>query len=174
MRPHLADTPCLETPRLILRAPEPEDYPAFAAYFMSERGRFTGGAPDPILAWQRFCTTLGHWAMRGYGVFALVPRDTGQAVGAAGPFFPEGWPEPEIAWQIWDPSSEGQGLAHEAALAARAHAHSALGWATAVSLIAPDNARSQVLARRLGCTPEGVHPHPHFGPLLIWRHPPPG
>ncbi|MCC5960212.1 MAG: GNAT family N-acetyltransferase [Rhodobacteraceae bacterium] len=167
----LTGTPQLETERLILRAPCAQDFPAFAAYFMSDRARFTGGQPDRILAWNRFCITLGHWHMRGYGVFVMVRRDTGAVIGAAGPFYPEGWPEPEIAWQLWDGTTEGHGFAVEAACATRAHAYDDLGWTTAVSLIAPDNLRSRALAQRLGCTPDGTHPHPHFGPLDIWRHP---
>ncbi|MDD7972038.1 GNAT family N-acetyltransferase [Roseinatronobacter alkalisoli] len=167
----LTATPQLQTERLILRAPCAQDFPVFAAYFMSERAQFTGGQPDRILAWNRFCVTLGHWVMRGYGVFAIVRRDTGAVIGAAGPFFPEGWPEPEIAWQLWDGHAEGNGFAYEAALATRTHVYADLGWKTAVSLIAPENQRSAALAQRLGCTLEGAHPHPHFGPLDIWRHP---
>ncbi|MGY6705957.1 GNAT family N-acetyltransferase [Roseinatronobacter sp.] len=161
----------LHTERLILRAPSAQDFPAFAAYFMSERARFTGGQPDRILAWNRFCVTLGHWHMRGYGVFVMVRRDTGAVIGAAGPFYPEGWPEPEIAWQLWDGTAEGHGFAQEGARAARAHVYDDLGWTTVVSLIAPDNTRSRALAQRLGCWLDGTHPHPHFGPLEIWRHP---
>ncbi|ATX65696.1 GNAT family N-acetyltransferase [Roseinatronobacter bogoriensis] len=163
----------LQTDRLILRPPAPEDFPAFKAYFMSERAQFTGGSPDPILAWNRFCITLGHRIMRGYGVHIIVNRATGQPIGAAGPFFPEGWPEPEIAWQIWTAEAEGKGYAYEAVLAARAHAADALGWAQPASLIAPDNLRSQTLAQRLGCQQERDFFHPHFGTLQIWRHPAP-
>jgi RimJ/RimL family protein N-acetyltransferase len=161
----------LHTDRLILRAPCPADYPAFKAYFMSPRAEFTGGQPDPILAWYRFCVTLGHHVMRGYGVFTIVDRATHSVIGAAGPYFPEGWPEPEIAWQIWEGAYEGKGYAQEAVLAARAHACQSLGWTRPASLIAPDNQRSARLARRLGCTHEGDFTHPHFGLLQVWRHP---
>lgn len=162
----------LQTDRLILRQPVPADYPAFAAYFRSERACFTGGADDPILAWNRFCVTLGHRIMRGYGVFTMLEQETGAAIGAAGPYFPEGWPEPELAWQIWMPEAEGKGYAREAALAVRDFARRQLGWARPVSLIAPANLRSQTLARRLGCTHESDFMHPHFGQLQLWRHPP--
>ncbi|MCC5963829.1 MAG: GNAT family N-acetyltransferase [Rhodobacteraceae bacterium] len=166
------DAPVL-TDRLILRPPEPADFPAFRAYFMSDRAQFTGGQPDPILAWNRFCVTLGHRIMRGYGVFTVLTRDSQTPIGAAGPFFPEGWPEPEIAWQLWDPRAEGKGYAHEAAQAARAHACATLGWQRPASLIAPDNTRSQALAQRLGCHHESDFAHPHFGILQLWRHPAP-
>lgn len=169
--PHfLPDAPHLVTQRLVLRPPAAQDFGAFAAYFMSERAGHTGGQPDRILAWNRFCVTLGHWAFRGYGVFVM--EKGGAAIGAAGPFFPEGWPEPEIAWQLWDAQAEGHGFAQETARATRAYAYEHLGWTTAVSLIAPENVRSALLAQRLGCQMDGVHAHPHFGSLQIWRHPP--
>lgn len=163
----------LHTDRLILRPPAPADFPAFKAYFMSDRARFTGGSPDPILAWNRFCITLGHRIMRGYGVYIIVHRATGQPIGAVGPFFPEGWPEPEIAWQIWTAEAEGKGYAYEAVSAARGEAAKTLGWMRPASLIAPGNSRSQALARRLGCQYERDFAHPHFGTLQVWRHPSP-
>ena len=161
----------IETDRLILRPPAPEDYPAFKAYFMSTRAQFTGGQPDAILAWNRFCVTLGHKIMRGYSVYTICIRETGEPIGAAGPFFPEGWPEPEIAWQIWTGEAEGKGYAFEATVAARANACATLGWTRPTSLIGPDNHRSQALAKRLGCHYESDFIHPHFGTLQVWRHP---
>lgn len=173
MPPAIPGGPVIETERLVLRPPRPEDLPAFAGYFQSDRARFTGGQPDPILAWNRFCVTLGHWVVRGYGVFVLTSRAGGPPLGAVGPFYPHGWPEPEIAWQLWSAEAEGHGYAAEAARAARHHAYTALGWPTAVSLIAPGNTRAINVARRLGCHREADHPHPHFGPLQVWRHPGP-
>ena len=89
----------------------------------------------------------------------------------AGPWFPEGWPEPEIGWSIWDAAAEGKGVAHEAATAARAWAYDALGWTTAISLIVDGNARSEALARRMGCQFEGEFTHETFGKSRIFRHP---
>ncbi|MCB1390499.1 MAG: GNAT family N-acetyltransferase [Rhodobacteraceae bacterium] len=165
--------PRLETPRLVLRAPRPADFDAFAAYQASDRSRFTGGPMDRLSAWRAFGHTAGHWVLRGYGVLVLERRDTGAAVGTAGPWFPEGWPEPEIAWTLWDAAAEGQGLATEAALAARAWAYEALGWTTAISMILNGNTRSEALARKLGCTRESGFRHAQFGPASVWRHPAP-
>ena len=164
-----AALPRLETPRLILRAPEPADFEAYAAYQASDRSRFTGGPLERNLAWRAFGHVVGHWVLRGYGVFVLEEKTTGRAIGTAGPWFPEGWPEPEIAWTLWQ--AEGQGYAAEAALAARAWAFEALGWPGAISLILDGNARSEALAARLGCIREAGFAHAQFGATSIWRHP---
>ncbi|WP_209425519.1 GNAT family N-acetyltransferase [Pararhodobacter sp. SW119] len=172
--PQLTGVPVLETARLILRAPAPRDFEPFAAYCAADRSRFTGGPLNRDLAWRAFCAITGNWVQRGYAFFVIEERASGRAIGMAGPWCPEGWPEPEIGWQIWDPVDEGQGFAREAAEAARGFAYDVLGWPTAISLIVEDNARSQALARRLGCTPGGVFTHERLGSCAIWRHPAPG
>ncbi|MEL6992734.1 MAG: N-acetyltransferase, partial [Pseudomonadota bacterium] len=39
--------PLIETKRLVLRGPEPDDYPNFKATFASYRSRFMGGPLNP-------------------------------------------------------------------------------------------------------------------------------
>ena len=169
----LTGVPVLQTPRLVLRAPAPGDFEPFAAYCASGRSRFTGGPLDRNLAWRAFCSITGNWVQRGYSFFVIADRASGRALGMAGPWFPEGWPEPEIGWQIWDLADEGQGYAREAAEAARGFAYEVLGWPTAISLIVEGNTRSQALARRLGCIPDGIFTHAQLGTCAIWRHPAP-
>jgi RimJ/RimL family protein N-acetyltransferase len=171
--PQLTGVPVLETARLVLRAPAPRDFEPFAAYYASDRARFTGGPLERNLAWRSFCSITGNWVHRGYAFFVIEERASSRAIGMAGPWCPEGWPEPEIGWQIWDAADEGQGFAREAAEAARGYAYEVLGWSTAISLIIEGNARSQALARRLGCVAGDVFEHPQAGPLTIWRHPAP-
>jgi RimJ/RimL family protein N-acetyltransferase len=74
---------------------------------------------------------------------------SGAFVGRVGLHYPEGWPEPEIAWAIARPYW-GRGYAFEAATAALRIAFDTLGWSRASSLIAPLNLRSIRLAERLG------------------------
>ena len=169
----LAGVPVLRTDRLTLRGPETADFDAFAAYFASDRSRFTGGPLTRELAFRAFGHLIGHWPMRGYGFFVAEARETGRPIGMIGPYFPEGWPEPEIGWTIWDPASEGQGLAREGALAVRRFAYDVLGWTTAISLIDPANDRSIALARRMDCRPDGNFTHERYGLCHIWRHPGP-
>ncbi len=167
-----AAIPTLDTPRLRLRAPCEADFETFAAFGASARSAGAGGPFSRLQSFQRFSALLGHWALRGFGRWIVADRASDAALGLVGPYFPDGWPEPEIAWTVFD-GAEGRGIAHEAAEAARRHAYHALGWSTAISCIAHDNVRSQALARRLGCTPDGTFLHPEGVELVIWRHPGP-
>ena len=164
--------PTLVTERLTLRAPRPEDFEPFAAFYASERSGMVGGPLDRIEAWRSFAAIVGHWPLRGFGRWTVADVTTGEPLGVVGLLHPEGWPEPEIGWILFE-RAEGRGIAHEAASAARAHAYGTLGWTTAISLIDPRNARSIALAQRLGATREGHFHHPKRGPVPIWRHPDP-
>jgi ribosomal-protein-alanine N-acetyltransferase len=169
----MIEIPTLTTERLVLRAPCAGDFPAYAAFRVSERARSVGGPYSRARAFEQFCALIGHWEMRGYGRWVVADRETGAPLGVVGLFYPEDWPEPEIGWSLFE-EAEGRGIATEAALASRAYAYDRLGWTRVVSLIDPDNHRSVALARQLGCTPEGTHPHPEHGDITIWRHPGPG
>jgi RimJ/RimL family protein N-acetyltransferase len=176
MMPALAPTPVLNTQRLVLRAPVAGDWPAWRAFMASDRAAFVR-APDldDAKSWRAFGHFIGHWVLRGFGQFVVTDRATGQVLGSVGPWFPQGWPERELGWLIWDAAAEGRGIAEEALRAARDHAFAALGWDTAVSYIHPDNARSLALARRLGCTrdPDAAVPASQGGDAAsqVWRHP---
>ena len=162
--------PTLTTPRLTLRGPEARDFPAFRDYFLSERSLYTGGPyEDAKKAWILFAAELGHWHLHGFGMWT-VELD-GAAIGLVGCWYPEGWPEKEIGWLLWD-GFEGHGYAQEAARAVRAHCYGPLGWPTAVSYIHRDNARSIALAERLGCARDDAAVHPNSD-ALVYRHPSP-
>ena len=169
----LTGIPVIDTPRLRLRGPRVEDFEVFAGFLASPRSAHVGGPVPRVQAWRSFGHLTGHWVLRGYSMFILADRDTDRALGMAGPWFPEGWPEREIGWSIWGEGAEGKGLAHEAATAARLFAYETLGWPTAISLIVQGNARSEALARRMGCMPEGDFVHETFGKSRIFRHPGP-
>jgi RimJ/RimL family protein N-acetyltransferase len=162
--------PTLQTERLTLRAPGPQDFEPFAAFYASERASMVGGPEDRMSSWRRFAAVIGHWHLRGYGFWTV--EEAGTVRGLVGLWYPEGWPEPEIGWMLFD-GAEGRGVAHEAALAARAHAYGALGWTTAISTIRPENARSIALAGRMGAVRDGDFDHPKVGTVGIWRHPGP-
>lgn len=143
------DIPTLETNRLILRGPEPEDYPNFKATFASYRSRFMGGPLNPYETWMLYAAEIGHWEIRGFGMWMIHDRATDETLGMAGGWQPAVWPEREIAWIIW-PDKAGHGYALEATNAARQHFYDVQGWDGAVSYIDGKNLDSIRLAERLG------------------------
>lgn len=164
----------LVTDRLVLRPPVPGDLQPFMAYTASPRFTAERGSQPAFQRWGNFATLLGHWQLRGWGRFLVTEKETGRILGHLGPLYPEGWPEPEIAWHLWHRDAEGKGHAFEAARAVLGHAFGGLGWSTAVSYIADDNVRSRRLAERLGATVDADAARPDFGadaaPLSVWRH----
>ena len=164
------EIPTLTTGRLTLRAPGPEDFEPFAAFYASERASMVGGPMDRLDAWRALAGIVGHWRLRGFGRWTVV--EDGAPLGVVGLHCPEGWPEPEVGWLVFD-GAEGRGVAREAAEAARSHAYDVLGWRTAISLIDPRNARSVTLAERMGAAREADFEHPRYGAMAVWRHPGP-
>jgi len=163
--------PTLITDRLVLRALKADDFPAFAEFYASDRSKFIGGPATETQAWRFLACEIGHWALRGYGRWAVEEISTGQFCGLIGLWFPLDWPEPEIGWDLMN-GYEGKGYATEAALAARTHAYTTLGWTTAISLVAPENHGSRSVAQRMGASRDGDFTHEKFGPTEIWRHVP--
>ena len=161
----------LQTGRLILRRPAPGDWPAFRDFMMSDRATFFHQQGNLGSIWRSFAAELGHWDIFGCGMWAVTLRGDDTALGLIGPWTPPDWPEPEIGWMIFDPATEGTGIASEAARASLTHAFNVLGWTTAVSYINPDNTRSVALAEKLGATRDPKAPRPaNYADSAAWRH----
>ncbi|RMF17756.1 MAG: N-acetyltransferase [Gammaproteobacteria bacterium] len=144
--------PLLTTERLILRTFSPDDFEVYAALMADPRLMEYVGDGKPQTrgqAWANLALLMGHWHMRGYGLWAVVLRDSGRLIGRCGLWHPEGWPGVEIGWMLareyW-----GQGYATEAASAVLAYAQQQRLAESLVSLIHPSNARSIAVAQRLG------------------------
>ena len=165
--------PTLHTDRLTLRAPKQSDYEPYVAFRLSDRAASVGGPYTRPQAFNQFCELIGHWTIRGFGRWIIADRTTDEAYGTTGIYHPEDWPQPELAWSLFE-NGEGKGIAFEAARAARTYAFETLGLTRLISLIDPANTRSIALARRLGCTPGGTFDHAELGTLHYWLHPAPG
>ncbi len=162
----------LETDRLILRVPKAEDTGPWTRFFLSERARSVGGGGghDEATAWRVFSVFAGHWTLRGFGPFIMVLKSRQIAIGAVGPWYPQGWPEPELTWSLWDACWEGQGFVTEAMTLVRRHVSEVMGWTTAVSYIEPGNIRSMAVARRLGGVVDADAPNPDDDPSVVFRY----
>ena len=149
--------PVLETPRLLLRQFQQSDFDALAALHADpEVMKYLGDGKPKGRAetWLAMASYLGHWELRGYGLWAVEEKATGKFVGRIGLLNPEGWPGLEVAWTLvrerW-----GNGFATEGAKAALEYAFSVLKLPHLISLIHPDNAASIRVALRIGEKPEG-------------------
>ncbi|MEM7438133.1 MAG: GNAT family N-acetyltransferase [Pseudomonadota bacterium] len=160
--------PTLTTERLTLRAHCERDLPALTDFYGSDRSLYVGGPRDEWECWRTLTGYLGHWALRGFGFWA-VENHAGDTVGSVGFIYSKGWYEPELGWHLYT-GHEGKGYATEATLAARAYGALKLGLNGVISYIAHDNTRSIRMAEKLGATFE------REGALfskscLIYRHP---
>ena len=142
--------PTLETERLLLRPPCPEDFDAWAGLMAdADASRFIGGPLARPGTWRNICIVTGAWIVRGFSMFSIIEKATGRWIGRGGPWEPEGWPGKEVGWAL-DRSAWGQGYATEAAIRCMDWAFDELGWTEVVHCIAPENAASIRVALRLG------------------------
>ena len=161
--------PIVETERLILRGWREGDLANFSKFQMNKQAaHFVRPSESVPEAWRLMAYFAGHWALRGYGNWSLERKDTGEHIGRCGLYYPMEWPEPEIGWCIYS-EHQRKGFAAEAARASLNYAYKKLGWTTAISLIAKDNAPSTALATKLGAKLEGSFVIRNT-PCNIYRH----
>lgn len=142
----------LETERLILRPFSEGDLDAYAAMCANPevmRYLLLGRTLSRDESWENMATILGHWHLKGYGLWAVEHRQSGDLVGRIGFLNPEGWPGIELAWTLARPYW-GKGYATEGGRAAMSHGFLKLDQERIISLIHPENIRSIRLAERLG------------------------
>ena len=115
--------PVLETERLILRGHRLEDFPSCAALWADpEVTRFISSAPlGAEEAWARFLRYAGHWAMMGYGYWAVEEKGSGRYLANVGfanarrAMSPRLGDDPEVGW-VFASEAAGRGYATEAVL----------------------------------------------------------
>ena len=150
MRPRDLAPLRIETSRLILRPPRMEDFDAWAEFLADEEAtRYIGGVQVRATAWRTFMGMCGCWHMTGIAMFSVIEKASGKWIGRLGPWFPEGWPGPEVGWGIARPHW-GRGYASEGAAAAMDYAFDVLGWPEVIHAIHEDNVASQGVAKKLG------------------------
>ncbi len=142
--------PSLQTERLILRAPRDSDAGAYQKFYAdAEASKFYEGPKPPHAAWNKLAAVLGHWHLRGYGMWALERRDSGAFIGACGLVWPDGWPRSELTWWI-APEARQQGFAKEASRAAIAFGYGLLKWELVQTHMLDENLAAKALVLSLG------------------------
>jgi len=147
----------LETPRLILRDFAPADLDRLAELcandgFMQFSAKGAMSRHDAEALFERIHAR----ARSGQPTqFAVITRETQELIGYCGFFLQtvDDVDELEIGYRL-HPDWWGGGLATEAARAVRDHAFGTLGLERVISIIHPDNLRSQRVAGKNGLTKE--------------------
>lgn len=163
--------PTIRTERLTLRHHQMSDFAPLVELFSSERSIYMGGPIDRKKLWYWVAGEVGSWSLQGFGSWGIESHD-GAFVGQVGINKPSHFPEVELGYLIM-PKFEGQGIAFEAAKAARAWALETLKLETFASYIDPKNAHSIALEQRLGgvIDPDGSLPDGETADeTVIYRH----
>jgi RimJ/RimL family protein N-acetyltransferase len=149
--------PVIDTERLRLRPHQSDDFADCVAMW-SDPGvvRYTIGEPSPPQrTWIRILAYRGHWALLGYGYWAVEEKTSGRYVGELGfadfkrDIVPSIDGMPELGWAL-APQFHGKGYATEALRAAVAWGDSHLAQRRTVCIIHRDNHRSFRIAEKLG------------------------
>ena len=131
-----------------------EDYAAICADPEVMRYLADGRPLTRAEAWRQMAMILGHWQLRGYGIWAVEERASKKIIGRIGFFNPEGWPGFELGWTLgreyW-----GKGYASEGARRALHHAFTEMNRDHVISVIHLDNHGSIRVAERIGERLEG-------------------
>lgn len=177
----------IETERLLLRLPEPEDAEAiYRVISDAEVMRWigingeTGTHADAVARagrWRRA------WELDGFGHFVVVRRDSSETIGRVGLLVwdPQTWQngtrseigdeaEIELGWTL-ERAAWGHGFATEAAAAVRDWALREVQPRRLISLIHPENVRSIRVAEKIGERYEHDIVMHHGATVQLWALP---
>lgn len=150
-------TAIVETERLRLRPHTADDFAASWAMWSDPLvyGQILTAPSTQQQAWSRILTYAGHWALAGFGYWAVEERSTGAFVGEIGfaDFKRDVTPSilgiPEMGWVLAS-EHHGKGYATEGVRAALGWADRHLAVPRTVCIIAPGNTASIRVAEKAG------------------------
>jgi len=145
--------PGLKTERLLLRAFREDDLDPFAAMVsdpeVMQRATYAGSTMTRNQAWNWLCMMLGHWHLRGYGIWGMEEKSSRELIGRIGLQFLDWFEDVELVWMLAK-SAWGNGFASEGARAAIEYGLNILDLPRIAAVIQTENEPSIRLAERLG------------------------
>ena len=150
------EAPTLATDRLTLRMLHDSDFEEYYELHKDpEVTRYTTRTHmNRLDAWRHLDIVVGHWHLRGFGMWGMFEKETGRLCGRVGFHQPDGWPDFELGWTLgrafW-----GKGYATEGAQRCLRFAFEEMRRDHLISLIDPANVASIKVAERIGETLQG-------------------
>ena len=166
----MINVPIIETQNLRMRAPSAADFDIDLEFFNSDRCLAFDEKRDADRTFDTLCFHMGHWAFRGFGLWAVEHKDDHTYYGRVGLVQMPSWDLPELGWVLTKPMAEGKGIAFEAAVAVRDYAFSTLDMPKLQSTIRVGNERSIKLAKRLCATYDRTEEFPKHGQCEVYIH----
>ncbi len=173
MTPPFPSAVIFETSRMVARRVDVADAAIMHKVYGDPAAmRWVGdGKPLDLAQCERWIEiTQRNYVARGYGMFALVSRDSGSVIGFCGLVHPGGQAEAEIKYALcrehW-----GKGFASEAAAAMLAAASSDFGLPLVIASTAPENVASHRVLLKAGMRRGPVIPNDDGTEtyVFIWR-----
>lgn len=159
------------TDRLLCRRWLYQDKPALlSVYGDLQTVRWVGdGSPLTVEeAEYWFSVTERNYQSRGYGMFTLESRDSGEIVGFAGIVHPNNQQEPEIKYALhrdhW-----GQGLGSELVAGLIVYAKIKLGLSELIATVDPENQASRKILEKSGLQHEDIIDDENGRKTLVYR-----
>jgi len=153
--------PTLSTTRLILRAHVPEDFEFVASMWADPKVVRFIGAGVPLTrdeAWLKFLRFPGHWAMTGFGSWAIEEIASGKLIGEVG-FIERNLERsqplagiPELGYAVV-PDAAGKGYVSEAVTRVLEWGRAHFGPVRILAVISPGNEASVRVAQKCGFRP---------------------
>jgi RimJ/RimL family protein N-acetyltransferase len=149
----------IETSRLLLRRWREGDLDAYARICADpEVMRYLPATLGREESAEQMAWFERHWEERGFGLWAVEEKASGEFIGFIGLVYHDGWPEgehkTEVGWRLGR-AHWGRGLATEGALASVRYGFERLGLERIISITLPQNAASRRVMEKAGLTYRG-------------------
>jgi ribosomal-protein-alanine N-acetyltransferase len=155
----------IETERLILRRFTPDDLDELVGLRADPQVmRYIGDQSREKVS-QRLQYYISHYEPHGFGMWAVVDKNTGKMIGWCGLIYLDETPEVEIGYGVardyW-----GRGLMTEAARACLRYGFESVGLERIVAVAMPENTASRRIMEKLGMRYEKMAHH--YGHDLVY------
>lgn len=160
MAESIMSVPLVESPRLRLRGHRRDDLSHCVAMWSDPNVTkfISGRAASEQQTWARLLSYVGHWALMGFGYWAIEEKASGQFVGEVGfadfkrEIAPSMRGSPELGFALVS-LVHGKGYATESVRAALSWADARLPHPRTVCLVSPQNLASLQVVKKCGYEP---------------------